>query len=71
MLNSSGRLIGSEIFFILIDWQSGGTGKQNISQQAFAPTAMPSKVVAYLWIMSFVTVAKERHKSAETPCDPS
>lgn len=33
------------IFFIFIDWQSGGTGKQNISQQAFAPTAMPSKVV--------------------------
>lgn len=42
MLNSSGGLIGNAFS---IDWQSGGTGKQNISQQAGGPTAMLSKVV--------------------------
>lgn len=42
MLNSSWRLIGSWVFpfsfpFFCIDWQPGGTGKQNISHQASAP----------------------------------
>lgn len=47
MLNSSWRLIGSQFlgffkFIYFIDWQSGGTGKQNISQQPFAPAERPS-----------------------------
>lgn len=44
VLNSSPRLIGTEFF---IDYNSGGTGEQNISQQAFLSTAVPSKVTVF------------------------
>lgn len=63
MLNSSRRLIGSQFFyfFYFIDWQSGGTGKQNISQQAFAESRKAFQST-YLRVMALVTAAKKKKR---------
>lgn len=57
MLNSSRGLIGSRVFpfpfpFFCIDWQPGGTGKQNISHQTSAPVEKrPFFQSSYIWVM--------------------
>lgn len=60
MLNSSPRLIGFEFF---IDCKSGETGKQNISQQTFVPTAVSSKVMNVSVYCVKLTVAKMKKKN--------
>lgn len=69
MLNSSRGLIGSRVFpftftFFCIDWQPGGTGKQNISHQASAPVEKrPFFQSSYIWVMC-LEVRREKKSPA-------
>ena len=53
------RLISSEFF---IDCKSGGTGEQNISQQAFVPTAVSFKVMCVRVDIVFSSLWKNKEK---------